>query len=107
MMTTAAQSFYGTSTLRYATREQMLSGQVIKINPALVTLTDGLIEQVDPQTLQQQVWEQVVERMAHKIRTFHVDLNFDDYTSFGQTRPQSNLLFLLSWANLCFKAVRI
>jgi pentose-5-phosphate-3-epimerase len=90
-MTTAAQAFYGTSTLQHATREQVFAGQVIKINPALVTLTDGLIEQVDPQTLQQQVWEQVVELLAHKIRTFHVDLNFDDYTGFGQARPQSNL----------------
>jgi len=90
-MTTAAQAFYGTSTLQHATREQVLVGQVIKINPALVTLTDGLIEQVDPQTLQQQVWEQVVELLAYKICTFHVDLNFDDYTGFGQARPQSNL----------------
>jgi len=32
-----------------------------------------------------------VELLAHKIRALHVDLNFDDYTSFGQTRPQSNL----------------
>jgi pentose-5-phosphate-3-epimerase len=90
-MTTAAQAFYGTSTLQHATRERVLSGQVIKINPALVTLTDGLIEQVDPQTLQQQVWQQVMELLAHKIRTFHVDLNFDDYTGFGRARPQSNL----------------
>lgn len=69
----------------------MLAGRVIKINPTLITLTDGLIDQVDPQTPQQQVWERVVALLAHKICTFHVDLNLDDYTSFGQTRPQSNL----------------
>ncbi len=90
-MTTAAQTFYGTSTLQGGTREQVLAGQVIKINPALVTLTDGLIDQIDPQTLQQQIWQRVVDLLAYKIRTFHVDLNFDDYTGFRQTRPQSNL----------------
>jgi pentose-5-phosphate-3-epimerase len=90
-MTTAAQAFYGVTSLRGCTREDVLAGRAIKINPALVTLTDGQIDHVDPLELQQRIWEQVVDLLAFKIRTFHVDLNFDDYSGYGDERPQNNL----------------
>jgi pentose-5-phosphate-3-epimerase len=90
-MTTAAQVFYGTTSLRGCTREDVLAGRAIKINPALVTLTDGQIDQVAPVVLQQRIWEHVVDLLAFKIRTFHVDLNFHDYSGYGDERPQSNL----------------
>jgi hypothetical protein len=41
-MTTAAQAFYGLSSLGTYTRKDVLAGRIIKINPALVVLTDGL-----------------------------------------------------------------
>lgn len=90
-MGTPAQAFYGISTLHDGIREDVLAGRVIKLNPALVTLTDGLIDQMKPEVLQQQIWEQVVDLLSYKIRTFHVDLNFEDYRGFGNERPQGNL----------------
>lgn len=90
-MATAAQTFYGVSSLHDFTREDVLAGSVIKINPALVTLTDGLLGKMEPQALQQRIWEQVNDLLAYRIRTFHVDLNFDDYRGFGRERPANNL----------------
>jgi hypothetical protein len=90
-MAPAAQTFYGVSTLHDFTREDVLAGRVIKLNPALVTLTDDLLGKVEPEVLQQWIWEQVNDLLADRIRTFHVDLNFDDYRGFGRMRPPNNL----------------
>ena len=89
-MTGARQQFYGQSALRSFTRQDILDGRVIKINPALITVTDGLISSTPPGVLQQRVEEQTHHLLAHGIRTFHVDLNFPDYSGFAQSKPDMN-----------------
>jgi pentose-5-phosphate-3-epimerase len=46
---------------------------------------------MEPQAIQKQIWEQVDDLLSYRIRTFHVDLNFDDYRGFGRERPPNNL----------------
>jgi pentose-5-phosphate-3-epimerase len=46
---------------------------------------------MEPQAIQQQIWEQVDDLLSYRIRTFHVDLNFDDYRGYGRERPPNNL----------------
>jgi 3-methyladenine DNA glycosylase AlkD len=87
---TAAQRFYSHPAPRPYTRQDLLDGHVIKLNPALITITDGLVSTTDPLVLQQQVYTDVQNLLAHAIRTFHVDVNFPDYQGFGPTRPDIN-----------------
>ena len=89
-MQTPAQKFYSNKVVGAFTRQDVLNGQVIKINPALITLTDGLIDKVAPAQLQQQIIEQVNRLLAHQIKTFHIDINFEDYSGFGASRPELN-----------------
>ncbi len=89
-MVTEAQNFYSLSSPKSITQQDVLTGRVIKINPALITITDGLIGAIPPESLQQMVWGQVVQLLQHKIRTFHVDLNFADYGGFGPKKPDIN-----------------
>jgi pentose-5-phosphate-3-epimerase len=89
-MQTPGQTFYSNKAVRPFTREDILKGRVIKINPALITITDGLVNTVPPVSLQQQVIERVHRLLTHKIRTFHVDVNFEDYSGFGASGPDLN-----------------
>ncbi len=89
-MPTPAQKFYSNKFVGAFTRQDVLNGQVIKINPALITLTDGFMDKVAPAQLQKQIVEQVHRLLAHKIRTFHVDINFEDYSGFVASRPDFN-----------------
>ena len=73
------------------TKEDILEGRVIKLNPALVTITDGLIGKVPPKLLQKRISENVEEILSHgKVHTFHIDINFEDYTGFSRKRPETN-----------------
>jgi len=88
----SGRDFYSKSKLksRY-TREDILQGKIIKLNPALVTLTDGLIGLMPPRLLQEEIMRQVEQILEHgKVYTFHVDLNYGDYKGFGHKRPEVN-----------------
>ncbi|MBS7645281.1 MAG: hypothetical protein QXR65_08880 [Candidatus Bathyarchaeia archaeon] len=68
-----------------------MNGKIIKLNPALVTLTDGLIGRVPPRLIREKVLCQVEHILEHgKVYTFHVDVNFEDYEGFGLKRPKIN-----------------
>ncbi|MGC9357471.1 MAG: hypothetical protein ACP5GX_06385, partial [Anaerolineae bacterium] len=89
-MSADARHFYGRSALPCKNAEAVLRGAVIKINPALITLTDGLQDTHSPEALRRRVWEAVELLVTHKIRTFHLDINFGDYSGFGPEPPTTN-----------------
>ncbi len=89
-MQTPGQEFYSSKAAEGFTRQDVLNGQVIKINPALITIIDGLVDKVAPDQLQRQVTERVEQLLAHRIQSFHVDVNYEDYGGFGSTRPDLN-----------------
>lgn len=83
-------TFYGSSALNAFSRQDVLDGIVIKINPALITIVDNLVDRVAPEVLQQRVRSQVVHLLQHKVNTFHLDINFEDYSGFAVKRPTIN-----------------
>lgn len=87
---TSGQRFYGRSMLGTFTRQEVLRGQIIKINPALITIMDGRVNKVAPERLQHQVEVHVRQLLAHGLKTFHVDVNFEDYSGYGTLRPYLN-----------------
>lgn len=90
-MEKSGQQYYGNSSFHSFEKEDILSGNVIKINPALITIIDGLIAAFSPEQLQEMVWSNVTRLMeSKKIHTFHLDINFDDYSGFGDSRPDLN-----------------
>ena len=89
-MATARQDFYSKISPAAFTRQNILAGGAIKINPALIVMVDALTNQVTPAVLQQRVKSAVVFLLQHKIRTFHLDLNFDDYSGFKANQPPAN-----------------
>lgn len=90
MQRTKAQRFYEETSLDNFTREDVLGGNIVKINPALITITDGLIGKVEERELQDKVRENTLRLLNGKVRTFHADINFDDYKGFGARRPDMN-----------------
>ncbi len=85
------QQFYGHSALKTAyTREDVLDGHVVKINPALITITDGLVNSVPVDQLQRKIYEHVAYLRVHGVHTFHIDINFEDYRGYSQSRPDMN-----------------
>lgn len=68
----------------------VLAGEVVRINPALITITDGLVHQVSTAQLQQRVRQHVAELLEESIQTFHIDINFGDYGGFGPHAPDMN-----------------
>jgi pentose-5-phosphate-3-epimerase len=87
---TDERRFYSVSTLPNANHQGILDGDIIKLNPALITITDGLVGQMAPEVLQGRVRSQVELLLNQgKIRTFHMDVNFEDY-GFGPQRPDVN-----------------
>ncbi|NDJ78233.1 MAG: hypothetical protein GYB65_18445 [Chloroflexi bacterium] len=90
-MITPGQAFYGMSRLaRPYTRADVLAGQVIRISPALITITDGRVDREPAAALQREVVAQVQTLLEHGVRSFHVDVNFDDYGGFGSQPPDRN-----------------
>jgi pentose-5-phosphate-3-epimerase len=90
-MLTDRQRFYSARTPPSFTQQDVLAGKVIKLNPALITVTDGLVGKMEPEALQERVLAQVELLLSHgKVRTFHVDVNFEDYGGFGAKRPDIN-----------------
>jgi pentose-5-phosphate-3-epimerase len=86
----AQRLFYSQSALESFSRDDVLAGRVIRINPALITITDGLVETTAPAALQERIQARVNELLRHKVRTFHVDINFPDYSGYGPKRPDIN-----------------
>lgn len=78
---TPAQRFYGISS----------PGDAVRINPALITITDGLVAHRPVPALQERVWQEVADLLEHGVRTFHVDINFPDYGGFVHQRPDLNV----------------
>jgi pentose-5-phosphate-3-epimerase len=89
-MITEGQLFYNQSSLASYTRRDILTGRVIKINPALITITDGLVSSTPAETLQNRVETEVTNLVVHNVHTFHVDINFPDYSGFGTVAPDVN-----------------
>ena len=89
-MQTPGQEFYSQKAARTFTRQDVLDGKIVKINPALITITDGFVDRAAPAELQQRVVEQVHQVLAGKVQTLHVDINFEDYSGFGAVRPDLN-----------------
>jgi pentose-5-phosphate-3-epimerase len=87
---TTQRSYYSRSALTNFTRDDVSAGRVIKINPALITITDGLVATHSPTELQVLIEKQVDNLLHHKVRTFHVDINFPDYSGYGPKRPDIN-----------------
>ncbi len=89
-MKTDDQLFFSTTSLKSFSKGDVLSGRIIKINPALVTITDGLVNKVAPNVLQKKVEQNVVRLLEHKVRVFHVDIDFEDYSGFSTQKPDTN-----------------
>lgn len=89
-MTTASDLFYNRSSLTSFTRQDVLEGRVIKINPALITITDGLVSNTPAAALQNRVETNVENLLDHNVHTFHVDINYPDYSGFGPVAPDIN-----------------
>ncbi|MBN1679406.1 MAG: hypothetical protein JW966_03890 [Anaerolineae bacterium] len=84
----SGQRFYSTSSLiPPVTRQDVMSGAVIKISPALITLLDRHAPHVPARDHRRTITEQVSQLLDHGVRSFHVDINFGDYSGFGSTAP--------------------
>jgi pentose-5-phosphate-3-epimerase len=89
-MPTPAQEFYGNSKRDAYAREDVLAGRVVRLSPALMTIVDGRAQTDPVPQLQQEVQSQVARLLDHRVRSFHVDVNFADYTAFGTDGPAHN-----------------
>jgi pentose-5-phosphate-3-epimerase len=89
-MRISGQKFYSVSSLKSYTKQDILEGRVIKINPALVTIIDGFVGKTSPSQLQERILKTVARLVQDKVQTFHVDINFEDYGGFGDMRPETN-----------------
>lgn len=78
------------------TLKHVLAGHVVHINPALITLTDGIPAGTPPAVGQQRVLDAVQRLIAPdrrypaRLRTVHADINFPDYSGYGEPRPIMN-----------------
>ncbi len=101
-MTTAAQAFYGPFPTAYS-RQDVLDGHVVHINPALITLTEGMVARDSIQVLQDRVRQAVLNLAADGVRTFHADINLEDYGGFASKLPDMNseIFSPLFLAELC------
>jgi pentose-5-phosphate-3-epimerase len=89
---TPGRVFYSESTRQQPyTRADVLAGRVIRISPALITIIDGRLETEAPEDLRSDVLARTTELLSHKaLRSLHVDVNFEDYSGFGDQRPDLN-----------------
>ncbi len=103
----SAREYYHASTLLNPTREQILAGDIIKINPALITLIDGLVGQKPVGELQALIFDQVSTLLAHKIRTFHVDVIYPEYRSvIGKQANTTSMIFTADFVTQLNRFVR-
>lgn len=90
-MPTPGQSFYSTDpTTQPYTRADVLAGRVIRLSPALITITDGRVGRESPDTLQRETLARVADLLAAGVRSLHVDVNYPDYGGFGDSGPDVN-----------------
>lgn len=83
-MTTAGYQFYATSALDAPfTRADVLAGRVIRLSPALITITDGRINQESTGLLQREILAQVDALAEQGVCSWHVDITFGDYGGVG------------------------
>jgi pentose-5-phosphate-3-epimerase len=89
---TAGRVFYSESTRqRPYTRADVLAGRVIRLSPALITITDGRTASEAPEDLRGDVLTRTVALLGHgRVRSLHVDINFEDYSGFGLHGPDHN-----------------
>lgn len=91
MVHSPRQEFYTRPRPENFSREDVLAGRVVRINPALVTITDGLIGQASPALLRRKVEEQAAEILANnRVQSFHLDVNYPDYGGAGSNAPPPN-----------------
>ncbi|MEQ8154904.1 MAG: hypothetical protein ABRQ25_08500 [Clostridiaceae bacterium] len=90
-MKTKRQLFYGESSLKFYTREDIIRGKIIKINPAIITILDKLNKSMDVNLIQEKVLaEAEILLKQGNIYTLHVDINFEDYSNFPSNGPAIN-----------------
>ncbi|MHA1992263.1 MAG: hypothetical protein ACW98A_14925 [Candidatus Hodarchaeales archaeon] len=87
---TERQEFYKPSPSIQITLENVIRGRIIKISPAIVTVTDAVIGVFPPEFIQKKVYDQVTELLTANVKSFHCDINFADYSGFGHNRPIIN-----------------
>jgi pentose-5-phosphate-3-epimerase len=64
---------------------------VIRISPALIAIIDGRVGTESPEDLRSDVLAQTTELLSHKtVRSLHVDVNYEDYSGFGDQQPLLN-----------------
>lgn len=90
-MTNLREDFYHKSSLKFFSKEDIVRGTVIKINPALITILDN-IDRFSPIAYAQQKVLCIVKDLISEgnIHTLHIDINFDDYKHFGIHPPSAN-----------------
>lgn len=90
-MTKLRDDFYHNSSLKFFSKEDILRGNVIKINPALITILDSIDKSFPIAYTQQKVLCIVKDLISEgNIHTLHIDINFDDYKHFGIHPPSVN-----------------
>lgn len=90
-MKTKRQLFYSESSLGAFTKSNISNGDVIKINPAIITILDKIGNLRDVALTQRMVLDEIECLLKHKkVHTLHVDINFNDYRTFGKNGPVSN-----------------
>jgi pentose-5-phosphate-3-epimerase len=88
----AGPDFYRVSARNAAyTCEDVLAGRVIRLSPALITIIDGRIGSESPEDLRRDVLARAAELLDYgAVRSLHVDINFEDYSGFGDRGPDRN-----------------
>jgi hypothetical protein len=71
-------------------RDDSTSDRAVYINPALIAILDRRIATTSIEALQADVTSRVRELLDHRVRTFHIDVNFPDYAGFGLRAPFMN-----------------
>lgn len=90
-MNSKRQSFYSKSSLKSFTEEDVLSGNIIKVNPALITILDKAHNNLSVDKIKEKVLEETEVLLNQgKVHTLHVDINFEDYSNFGNNGPAVN-----------------
>ncbi|MHC1683385.1 MAG: hypothetical protein AB6733_10595 [Clostridiaceae bacterium] len=90
-MNSKRQNFYSKSSLKSYTEEDILSGDIIKINPALITILDKSYNNLSIDKIKEKVLEETEVLLKQgKVNTLHVDINFEDYSNFGNNGPSVN-----------------
>ncbi len=85
------ETFYHKSSLKNFSKDDIVKGTVIKINPALITILDTIGKLENIAYTQQKILNIVKDLIRHgNIHTLHIDINFADYQHFGIHPPSIN-----------------